>query len=58
MVTIDAMGCQRAIGEKIVAKKAGCILAVKENQGHLLDEIKDSFQMLATPTSPIRNGFQ
>ncbi|HZL49556.1 MAG TPA: ISAs1 family transposase [Terracidiphilus sp.] len=45
-VTIDAMGCQRAIAEKIVAKKADYILAVKENQGHLLEEIKDSFQML------------
>ena len=47
VVTIDAMGCQRGIAEKIVAKKADYILAVKENQGHLLDEIKDSFQMLA-----------
>jgi predicted transposase YbfD/YdcC len=47
VVTIDAMGCQRAIAEKIVAKKADYILAVKENQGHLLEEIKDSFQMLA-----------
>ncbi|MGA3131490.1 MAG: ISAs1 family transposase [Terracidiphilus sp.] len=46
VVTVDAMGCQRAIAEKIVAKKADYILAVKENQGHLLEEIKDSFQML------------
>ena len=47
VVTIDAMGCQRAIAEKIVGKKADYILAVKENQGHLLEEIKDSFRMLA-----------
>ena len=47
VVTVDAMGCQRSIAEKIVAKKADYILAVKENQGHLLAEIKDSFQMLA-----------
>ena len=47
VVTIDAMGCQRAIAEKNVAKKADYVLAVKENQGHLLEEIKDSFQMLA-----------
>jgi predicted transposase YbfD/YdcC len=47
VVTIDAMGCQRSIAEKIVAKKADYILAVKENQGSLLDGIKDSFQMLA-----------
>ncbi len=47
VVTIDAMGCQRTIAEKIVSKKADYILAVKENQGHLLEEIRDSFQMLA-----------
>ena len=47
VVTIDAMGCQRVIAEKIIDKKADYILAVKENQGHLLEEIKDSFQMLA-----------
>lgn len=47
VVTIDAMGCQRAIAEKIIDKKADYILAVKENQQLLLDDIKDSFQMLA-----------
>jgi len=47
VITIDAMGCQRSIAEKIVAKKADYVLAVKENQGHLLEEIKDSFQTLA-----------
>lgn len=47
VVTIDAMGCQRPIAEKIVAQRADYILAVKENQGHLLEEIQDSFQMLA-----------
>lgn len=47
VITIDAMGCQRAVAEKIAAKKADYILAVKENQGHLLEEIEDSFQMLA-----------
>jgi predicted transposase YbfD/YdcC len=47
VVTIDAMGCQRAIAAKIVEKQADYILAVKDNQGSLLDGIKDSFQMLA-----------
>ena len=46
VVTIDAMGCQRAIARQIVEKKADYILAVKENQGHLLEDVKDSFQML------------
>jgi predicted transposase YbfD/YdcC len=47
VVTIDAMGCQRSIAGKIVERKADYILAVKENQGGLLDGIQDSFRMLA-----------
>ena len=47
VVTVDAMGCQRSIAEKIIAKKADYILAVKENQSNLLAEIEDSFQMLS-----------
>lgn len=47
VVTIDAMGCQKAIAQKIVDKKADYILAVKDNQGHLLEEVKDSFRRLA-----------
>jgi predicted transposase YbfD/YdcC len=50
VVTIDAMGCQRAIAEKIVDKKADYILAVKDNQPQLLDDIQDSFKMLAAET--------
>jgi predicted transposase YbfD/YdcC len=37
----------RNIAEKIVGKKADYILAVKENHGNLLAEVKDSFQLLA-----------
>ena len=47
VVTIDAMVCQREIAAKIVEKKADYILAVKENQQLLLDDVKDSFKMLA-----------
>jgi predicted transposase YbfD/YdcC len=47
VVTIDAMGCQKTIAQQIVEKKADYILAVKENQGHLLADMKDSFRMLA-----------
>jgi predicted transposase YbfD/YdcC len=46
VVTIDAMGCQRSVAEKIMGKKADYILAVKENQGCLLEGIKDSFRQL------------
>ena len=45
-VTIDAMGTQTKIARKIVSKGADYILAVKGNQGELLDDIKDSFKML------------
>jgi predicted transposase YbfD/YdcC len=50
VVTIDAMGCQKTIARKIVDKKADYILAVKDNQLLLLDDIRDSFRMLAADT--------
>ncbi len=46
IVTIDAIGCQRSIAQQIVGKQADYVLAVKENQGHLLEQIQDSFRML------------
>jgi predicted transposase YbfD/YdcC len=39
-VTIDAMGCQRNIAEKIVSREADYILGVKGNQGHLEENIE------------------
>jgi len=46
VVTIDAIGCQRTIAQQIITQKADYILAVKENQENLLEEVKDSFRML------------
>jgi predicted transposase YbfD/YdcC len=43
LVTIDAMGCQIKIAEKIVEKEADYLFAVKENQEVLLDDIKEAF---------------
>ena len=40
IVTIDAMGCQRAIAQKIVARKAGHVLALKGNQGTLCEDVE------------------
>ena len=40
VVTIDAMGCQRAIAQKIVDKKADYILALKGNQGALPRDVE------------------
>jgi predicted transposase YbfD/YdcC len=40
IVTIDAMGCQRAIAQRIVDKKADYVLALKGNQGSLRDDVE------------------
>ena len=40
LVTIDAMGCQKAIAQQIVDKGGNYLLAVKANQKHLLEDIK------------------
>lgn len=40
VITIDAMGCQRDIAQKIIAKKADYILALKGNQGTLHDDVE------------------
>ena len=55
MVTIDAMGCQVEIAEKIVAKEADYVLAVKGNQPTLhagiveffLDHMEDAIGRLS-----------
>jgi predicted transposase YbfD/YdcC len=43
IITIDAMGCQKKIEEKIINKGADYILALKGNQGNLFDEVKEFF---------------
>src|SRR6202162_1989578 len=40
LVTIDAIGCQKAIAAKIVAAGGDYVLAVKGNQEHLLEDIQ------------------
>src|ERR1700681_3375525 len=40
IVTIVAMGCQRSIAKKITDKKADYILALKGNQGTLLEDVE------------------
>jgi len=40
VVTIDAMGCQKAVAEKIVQQGADYVLTVKDNQPHLLEDIQ------------------
>ena len=43
IVTIDAMGCQKAIAKKIVDAKGDYVLAVKDNQPKLHEAIKGLF---------------
>jgi len=43
IVTIDAMGCQTTISDKIREQQADYILQVKGNQKKLLNNLKDSF---------------
>ena len=44
IITIDAMGTQTNIANKIIENGADYILAVKGNQKELLSEIKDEFK--------------
>lgn len=43
VVTIDAMGCQKIIAEKIINKKGDYILQVKDNQKDLKEQIEKLF---------------
>lgn len=40
IVTIDAMGCQKEIAEQIVQQEADYVLAVKDNQPHLAEDVQ------------------
>ena len=40
IVTIDAMGCQKEIAKKIIAKEADYVLALKGNQGTLSADVE------------------
>jgi predicted transposase YbfD/YdcC len=52
VVTIDAMGCQKAIAQQIVKQKGHYVLAVKENQPGLYEAIKGTFDELTGPGIP------
>ena len=44
IVTIDAMGCQKEIAQGILDRGADYVLAVKQNQGRLYDDVRDLFE--------------
>lgn len=44
VVTIDAMGCQRTIAQRLVEKGADYVLALKGNQGIIHEEVRGFFR--------------
>jgi predicted transposase YbfD/YdcC len=42
LVTIDAMGCQKAIAQQIIDQGGDYVLTVKDNQEHLLQDIQEA----------------
>ena len=44
IVTIDAMGCQKEIAQGILERGADYVLAVKQNQRRLYEDLKDLFE--------------
>jgi predicted transposase YbfD/YdcC len=44
IVTIDAMGCQKEIAQKIIDKEGDYALALKQNQGNLYQAVKELFE--------------
>lgn len=46
IVTIDAMGCQKKIAEKIIDGNADYVLALKGNQGEFHEGVKHQFEFL------------
>ena len=54
IVTIDAMGCQREIAQRIAAGGADYVLAVKENQGQLYEGIRSTKASVTCSREPRR----
>ena len=44
LVTIDAMGCQKAIAEQIIDRGGNYLFTVKDNQEHLAEDIRACFE--------------
>jgi predicted transposase YbfD/YdcC len=47
IVTIDAMGTQKEIAQQIVTQEGDYVLALKENQPHLLEDVQNLFTWAA-----------
>ncbi len=53
IVTIDAMGCQRAIAQQIIDQEGDYVLALKGNQGTLHDDVR---LFLDDPKTPVQRA--
>ena len=52
-VTIDAMGCQKDIAARIIEKQADYVLAVKDNQPKLHQDVQRVLAEAQTPGDPV-----
>ena len=58
VVTIDARGCQKEIAQGILEQGADYVLAVKQNQGRLYEDLKDLFgEAEATDFEGLRHDY-
>lgn len=58
IVTTDAMGCQTNIVKKVIENKADYVLAVKENQPRLLEDITETFENFHSDKDYVRTSEQ
>lgn len=54
IVTLDAMGCQRAIAEQIMNQDGDYVLGLKGNQGTLHEAVEDYFTTLSICRDSVR----
>lgn len=54
VVTIDAIGCQVELARQIVNKGGDYVLALKQNQGHLYEDVRDLFVLEFEARAPFR----
>ena len=54
LVTIDAMGCQKAIAQQIVDQGGDYVLTVKENQEHLWEDIQATVEKALDGSLPAK----
>jgi predicted transposase YbfD/YdcC len=54
VVTIDAMGCQRSLAAQIVDQGGDYVLALKDNQSTMLEDVIDGFAMADRTADPGR----